>query len=165
MSTDIDAYFAPLRAQIKRVPRDTALEVAALIFHAVVEKTRIDSGQAALNWFFEPYEGDAPAMNVQEMMWGYGKVYPTTPAGFKGSHGANTDSVFMYQFEYLSNQMSIAPEHMTGVYIYNPIAPGFSGFNPGSDLYYADNALRSIDIDAISQAALAQVEGSYTYNG
>ncbi len=161
MSSDIDAYFNPIRAQIKRIPKDIALEAAQLIFHAVVEKTKVDSGQAALNWRFEPFEGDAPTMHVQEMLWGYGKVSPTSPAGFKYSHGMNADSVFLYQFEYMMNQLVSVPENMTGVYIYNPITPGFAGFDPGNDQYYAENALRNIDIDAIAVAALSQVEGSY----
>lgn len=161
MTTDVDAYFAPIRAQIKRIPRDIALEVAQQIYEQVTHKTRIDSGQAALNWFFEPYEGDHPAMRQQEMLWGYQHVSPTTPAGYKHTHGLNDEGVMQYQFEYMANQIATAPEKLSGVYIYNPITPGFTQFSPGDDTFYELTALGSIDIDSIAATALSLVESTY----
>ncbi len=164
MTADIDSYFNNIRAQIKRVPRDLALAVGEKIFQAVVHKTRQDSGQAALNWFYEPYESDAPTMRTQEMLWGYGKQSPVSPAGYKRAHGVNSDQVFIYQFEYMVNQSSLAPENLGGILIYNPITPGFPDFAPGNDTHYAQTALGAVDIDAIAQAALAEVEGEYNGN-
>lgn len=155
-----ELYLDSIIAQVARIPRDAALAVGQHIFHAVVEQTRVDSGQAALNWHFQPFFGDFNALG-QEMLWGYGTIAPTSPAGYKWSKVDNTEGVFLYQFEYMMNQLSFAPDKISGVAIYNPISPGFAGFSPGTDEYYAQIAFEKLDIEAITQDALATVEASY----
>lgn len=157
---EIDNYLTSIKAQIERVPRDIALLVAQEIFQEVVEKTRIDSGQAALNWHFQPYESDV-TIEGQEMMWGYGSHPPTSPAGYKWSKVDNSEVVFLYQFEYMMNQVTFAPEKLRGVMIYNPITPGAADFAPGSDEFYAQVAFERLDVNAIVESAIAKIESSY----
>lgn len=157
---DIDNYLNGIKTQIERVPRDVALLVAQEIFQTVVEQTRIDSGQAALNWHFQPYETDF-TMEGQEMLWGYGSHTPVSPAGYKWSKVDNSQAVFLYQFEYMMNQLTFAPENLRGVMIYNPIEPGAADFAPGSDEFYAQIAFEKLDITAITENAVAKIESSY----
>lgn len=160
MMNTFDAYLDNIKAQVAKVPRDAALAVAQHIFQAVVEKTKIDSGQAALNWHIQPYATDFAEIG-QEMLWGYGSVAPISPAGYKWSKVDNSEAVFLYQFEYMMNQVSLAPENLRGVMIYNPIESGHPDFAPGSDVNYEYIALGGIDFAGIVANAVSEVEASY----
>lgn len=157
---DFDAYLDSIKAQISRIPGDAALAVAQEAFMKLVEHTRIDSGQAALNWHFQPYSEDFSLLD-QQMLWGYGSISPVSPAGYKWSKTDNSQAIFMYQFEYMMNQLTFAPKNIRGVVIYNPITPGYPDFAPGSDEFYAHVAFERLDINAIMQEAVATVEASY----
>lgn len=155
-----ESYLEGICAQIARVPRDLALKVAAEVFEQSVQGTRIDSGQAALNWRFVPYT-DQPLLEPQEMMWGFGDTEPTTPAGYKWSKYDNSETVYRVQFEYLIDQMSAAPDVINGVVVYNPITEGYANFAPGDDTFYPRNAFGNLDMDSIVNAALERAYSDF----
>lgn len=133
-------YLQSLVDQIKKVPTYAGAELAVSIFIKAVEATHVDSGQAALNWRITAYSG-GPDLEQQEMLWGYGNVSPTAPAGYKWSLVPNDsvkasliqDSIILgIQFKGLD---------FDGISVYNPITPNFANFSPGSDANYEFNAL------------------------
>ena len=159
-----ESYLADICAQIERIPRDIALQVGAEIFEAAVQHTRVDSGQAAANWKFVPYQS-VLSMEQQQMMWGWGNVDPISPVGYKWAQYDNSQAVYEYQFGELVNALAAAPLDITGVAVYNPITVGFSGFAPGNDYFYEENSFRNVNIEQMVSAALerAYAEFNVTY--
>lgn len=154
------SYLSDICAQLDRVPRDIALQVGAEIFEQAVQKTRVDSGQAAANWKFMAYDGQ-PFMEPQEILWGYANVDPVSPVGYKWAKYDNSQAVYEYQFEQLVDRLASAPANITGVVVYNPITAGFAGFAPGNDYFYGVNAFRNLDMDQIVAAALERAYSEY----
>ena len=158
--SDNMSYLKDIVAQLARQPRDFALAVAAEVFQQCVEATQVDSGQAAANWRYVPYQGE-PAMESQTMMWGYGTTEPVAPAGYKWSSLDNGEAAFRFQFEQLIDVMASAPQHIDGVLVYNPITVGFAGFQPGDDAFYPENAFRSLDMPAIINTVMDRFYSEY----
>lgn len=153
-------YLQGLVDQITSVPTVAAAILATEIYKGAVLQTHIDSGQAALNWHISPYVSE-PTFEGQEMLWGYGSVAPSAPAGFKWAKGSNVSRVRAYLFEQgVSVQLALENEDFTGIAIYNPITPGFPGFAPGNDENYEHYALGEAhaDIAQIISAAQAEME-------
>lgn len=142
------AYLEGLIAQIMPIPRAYAAEVAVRIFQGMVEHTRFDSGQAALNWHILPYVG-TPSYENERIMWGYGgsrvpEVAPIPPAGMKWSKGENAEYIKTSLLEQsIVRLASLETETFDGIAVYNPITPNFAGFQPmtPNDLNYEVNAL------------------------
>ena len=155
-----EAYLADICAQLARIPRDIAMEVAADVFEQAVQKTRVDSGQAAASWRFLPYQGSF-FMEEQQIMWGWGDHDPLYPVGFKWAQYDNSEAVFRVQFEHLVDSIAMAPEDIDGVAVYNPITVGFAGFQPGNDFFYPDNAFARLDMESIVQSSLAKIYAQY----
>lgn len=153
-------YLAGLCAQLARIPAGIAKTVAAEVFEQAVQHTRVDSGQAAANWHYQPYKGQ-PFMEPEEIMWGYANVDPINPVGYKWAMFDNSEAVYRWQFENLMDAMSIVQDDIDGVMVYNPITSGFGGFQPGQDVFYPDNAFANLNMDAIVSAALERTYAEY----
>lgn len=158
-----ESYLQSICAQLARIPRDVGLQVAARIFEEVVNHTRVDSGQAAVEWKFLPYKG-AAFLETQQIMWGYADVDPVSPVGYKWAMYDNSEAVYRYQFEQLVDGLSMAPDDIDGIMIYNPITAGFAGFAPGNDYFYGQNAFGNVDMDSIVASALAKTYAEYNSN-
>lgn len=152
-------YLRRLVAPLLNVPADAAVAIATRIFGASVEQTAFDSGQAALNWRIQPYVGQ-PTYEQQTMLWGYGEVSPTPPAGYKYSGGANEEEVKM-QIIQGSMVLAVMMRGATfdGISVYNPIQPGYSGFAPGNDANYYFYALGPVEIEFSHLVAKAIKDG------
>jgi len=153
------AYIASITAQLRKVPRVAAIEIARRVFIGVVKHTVVDSGQAAFNWHMQPYVGQ-PVFLQQQILWGYGSVAPVSPVGYKWSSGANAELVLGAMLE-AGAMMAAQLEdmHFTGISVYNPITPGFAGFTPDDDSSYFENALGDVE------KALAQIVSDAAYEG
>ena len=156
-----ESYLEGICAQLARIPVDVAKTVSAEVFEQVVQHTRVDSGQAAANWHFQPYKG-SPAMEPEEIMWGYANVDPISPVGYKWAMYDNSEAVYRWQFENLMDGLSIIQEDIDGILIYNPVSAGYAGFQPGTDVFYPDNAFANLNIDGIVNAALERTYAEYS---
>lgn len=156
------AYLRSIAKELEKIPRNLALNAGKKLFVMLVAKTRVDTGQAALNWEMQPYV-DGPSMKSQRMLWGtapsfLNAVYPVLP---KFSVESN-DLVTL--LDYASGKANYivksAPAFISGVSVYNPITPGFPSFSPGSDEDYEDTALRQADyeIEYLAEKAIEQAE-------
>lgn len=161
-----ESYIQGIIDQIARIPTDMAKQVGAEIFMEAVNRTRVDSGQAAANWQFAPYQGEYVEID-QQMMWGYGDIEPISPVGYKWAKYDNSEAVYRYQFERMTDALASAPDDITGVAVYNPISVGYGAFAPGTDVFYPENAFRNVDLQAIAQVALDRVYAEYgaTFGG
>lgn len=153
-------YLETICAQLSRIPTDLAKTVAAEVFEQAVQATRVDSGQAAANWHYQPYKG-TPFTEPEEIMWGYANVDPISPAGFKWAMYDNSEAVYRWQFENLMDAMATTPDDIDGILVYNPITTGFAGFAPGDDAFYPQNAFRNIDMESIVQSAMERAYAEF----
>lgn len=144
-------YIRGLKAQFNALPKEAAIEASVLIFRKMVELTRFDSGQAALNWRIQTFSG-SPKFEPQKILWGYSGNAPKGLADYKFSKGRKAAAVQseLIEFAY-AMKVIMQRQKFDGISVYNPITPGFSGFFPGNDEYYEKVALGS----ARSQAASA----------
>ncbi len=159
-------YLKSLTDKLTPIPREMAIQISMQIFYGMLQvsttKSGFDSGQAAANWRLEGFSFGAD-YGAQKMLWGYsdpffGDVSPTNPVGYKsftpnsrggmfkpeeGTKGSpgNPDRIFATMAEYATMQVVQMPKDVSVISVYNPISPGFVGFNPGSDEKYETNAL------------------------
>jgi hypothetical protein len=155
-----ESYLADICKQLENIPRGIATTVASEIFEQAVQQTRVDSGQAAANWKFEPYKGSF-FLDDQEILWGFAGHDPVYPAGYKWSMYDNAEAVYRYQFEQLTDAIAMMPDDIDGIVVYNPITVGFAGFQPGDDLFYPDNAFARLDMDGIVSTTLQRIYAEY----
>lgn len=155
-----ELYLEEICKQLARIPADIAKTVSAEIFEQVVQKTRVDSGQAAANWHFEPYKG-TPFTEPEEIMWGYANQDPIAPVGYKWAMYDNSEAVYRWQFENLADRLSMTQDDIDGILIYNPVTAGFAGFHPGTDVFYPDNAFAALNVEGIVNAALERTYAEY----
>lgn len=158
------AYLKSITDKLDQLPLFILRRAALYTFEGVIKANLskgFDSGQAAANWRMEGYTG-GPTYEAQKMLWGYALrgealVEPTAPVGFKknskGREGGNPEEVMSYQLTYALTQAGALTKGVTGVTIYNPITSGFSGFSPGSDAGYEENAFAGVSYKLISIAA------------
>lgn len=150
------AYVDDIIGMIEKVVPRAIAEVAASAFEQVVWATRVDSGQAALNWHLIPHLGSDPPLPDSERMWGYGSVAPVPPAGYKWSKGDNEEWVRTYLIEQRLIAADLLAEYpLTGATIYNPITPGDFAGQPNDDSKYAAYAFDYIEgnLDLIQEMA------------
>lgn len=155
-----ESYLQDICAQLERIPADIATEVASEVFEQAVQQTRVDSGQAAAQWKFLPYSGSF-FMEDQEILWGFAGHDPLYPAGYKYSYYDNSETVYRFQFEQLTDAIAMMPKDIDGIVVYNPITEGFAGFTPGDDSFYPSNAFARLDMDGIVSSTLARVYAQY----
>lgn len=156
-------YLDDLCEQLKEVPHRLGKAVAIQVYQEVILATAMDSGQAALNWHIEGYVGGYQ-MTSQKMWWGWKTKDtdnpPTPPAGYKGTKGDNASAVVEYQFRQMAEAIAVLPAEFDGIVVYNPIEPGFAGFEPGSDANYRQASIGSVPVEGIVNDALAKVYGA-----
>lgn len=160
------AYLRQQAALLRPLTSRLVAEVGIRVYQEMVLSTKVDSGQAAANWHMVPYKRKEPQEEAQRMMWGFGDTPPIPPVGWKAWSGvknpemhANDVIEAVLSFA-LNMKEGIAYGGYSGVSVYNPIAPGFSGFFPGDDSEYADNALGNAKAqeDQVEKKALQEAE-------
>jgi hypothetical protein len=154
-----ESYLREICDELSTIPQRVALQAASTIFEQVVQQTRVDSGQAAMNWQFIIYEGD-PNVLPEEIMWGFGDTPPMSPVGYKWSYMDNSAAVYQAQYENMLDKLASAPAEFDGIMIANPISPGFAGFEPmtPNDYFYADNAFAGLNYEGVVQSAIEEAE-------
>jgi hypothetical protein len=141
------AEFRKQAAKLKPVVSRMMAEFGVRLYQEMVLNTKVDSGQAAANWHIVPYKSNPKAEQPQQMLWGFGDTNPMPPVGWKAWSGVKNsethkEDVIDYVLQFALNMKEgIAFGGFSGVTVYNPISPGFSGFFPNDDSEYEDNAL------------------------
>lgn len=179
-------YLKSIMDKITPIPREMGIQVAVQVFFDMLyistTESGFDSGQAAANWRLEGFSFGAD-YGEQKMLWGYndplfGEVSPTNPVGYKSlrsnnfggmyrpqdvtSAGApgNPDRVYAAMADYATMQAVQMPKDVSVISVYNPIEPGFVGFNPGSDEKYEANALdrNRMQLPSVIASAISNAE-------
>lgn len=169
-------YVEAIAAKLRAAPLFIAKRAALYCFTRIVEaqvNNNFDSGQAAANWKIDGYDA-SPSYEPQQMMWGYLDVKPTAPVGYKtyfagydpvtnpsrGGENGDDLKVLSYQMTVAHEKLASLPANIGGITVYNPISPGFAGFEPADDTYYEENAFRSTGkiLERIALESLAKAE-------
>lgn len=168
VSAKSKAYVESLKALYNKIPYQLAGEVAARVFEKMVWETRLDSGQAVLNWKASQYTG-VPVTEGPELIWGYGGIAPTGGAGYKWSKVPDETIRTDLIGQRLVQAETLGQGEFDGIVIYNPIDLGaFPNFSPGTDIFYEIIALGGANakLAEIESASLseAEVEMARRYN-
>lgn len=148
------AYLNAIKSQIAKVVPFTAATAANYAFEDMILSTSVDSGQALAQWYVTPYQV-SPSMMEQQILWGSADSDPVYPVGYKYTRGANADDVADYILSERALRVeTLAGQSFTGIMVYNPVTPGFSGFTPGDDTFYADNSFANVDLDSTAGRSL-----------
>lgn len=151
-----------VETHLRPIPGALAIETGIRLFMRMIHSTAVDSGQAAANWQFIPYQS-SPTKKPQKIYWGYHRfsginqvgmaaisstVDPSFPGvGFKSWHDpqglrprGDLAQISNVLYEKAESAIVSASRRVRGVLVFNPITPGFPGFRPGSDVNYERNA-------------------------
>lgn len=154
-------YLRAIAAELSEIPRDIALNTAKKILLSMVHKTKVDTGQAALNWNMIPFVSKAQ-MGEQKVLWGTAPTYENAQYPVLPKYGDEKNDLPTL-IDYMNGRVNYiiqgAPKNLRGVLVYNPITPGFAAFAPGDDTYYEENALWEAE-GAVTSESSAAVEAA-----
>lgn len=165
--TKWENYVRGLRRRLPEVVPTILAEATMRVYGGVLERTKVDSGQALNQWYILPSKGARAQLPAQEVQWGYGSVTPVAPVGWKARYSESDQNLskdFLVEFKmqfYASAYDNILNSDYTRAVVFNPITPGMPGFGPGSDDTYEDTALGEARSD---QSALAEQALEEAYN-
>lgn len=152
-------YLGELIASIQTVHKEIAADVMTRVYEKAVWNTKIDSAQAAFQWYIEPFVG-TPSYEPQKVLWGFKGQAPTAPVGQKGSKLGPEYAEILIGMK-LTAFDNLVNSKYDGIVVYNPIEPGFAGFQPGDDSKYFDNAFSEVDLEAFIQEAMEESEAAF----
>lgn len=159
------AYIDGIISMLDQATTRYVAEVASRIFEEVVYATVIDSGQAALHWRIEPYQGSPEVTTMVERMWGmpWLGLEAVPPAGNKWAGGANQEVVRSYLLEErLLNVETLSSRPFDGIVVYNPIDDNTTlpGLEFGEGAAYVENAFGDMMFFLETIVSVAEAEGA-----
>lgn len=161
-------YLKKLAARLPEIVPTLLAEISYRVYLGVMERTRVDTGQALAQWYVLPTKGERSKYPKQQILWGFGDTEPVSPIGWKpwsrqarGAQNPTQEEMIEYKlgvaasmFTYIRHTPSLK-----NVLIYNPITPGFAGFMPGNDTKYQETALGLATQEIPNIEAKAREEG------